>query len=84
MKTEDPEFQKTFEALAVLKDVPTRDEKEAQRTRARFLIEVDSLASSSVSVDQNLRHINWTQKLVKFMKVRKEFTPMLTQLLQPL
>ena len=80
MKAEDLEFQKTFEALAVLKDVPTRDEKEAQKTRARFLIEVDSLTSSNVSADENLRHINWIQKLVEFMKVRKEFAPMLTQI----
>ena len=51
------------QALAPLKEVPSRDSILAEKSRARYLSEVDSVISQPVSNGQNLRHTNWKQKI---------------------
>ena len=77
MKSPNSELEKV---LASLEEVPPRDSTMAGKGRARYLSEVDSVIAQDVSNRQNLRHINWKQKINYLFQARKEFVPMLTQI----
>jgi len=74
----DSELEKILDAI---KEVPSRDSDMAENSRARYLSEIKSVGSGAVSNSDNLRHTNWKQKISYLFKTRKEFVPMLTQII---
>ena len=78
MKIMDSELEKILDAI---KEVPSRDSDMAENSRARYLSEIKSVGSGAVSNSDNLRHTNWKQKISYLFKTRKEFVPMLTQII---
>jgi len=74
----DSELKKILDAI---KEVPLRDPDMAENNRARYFNEIKSVEFGAVSNSDNLRHTNWKQKISYLFKTRKEFVPMLTQII---
>jgi len=78
MKMMDSELEKILDTI---KEVPLRDPDMAENSRARYFNELKSVEFGAVSNGDNLRHTNWIQKICYLFKTRKEFVPMLTQII---
>jgi hypothetical protein len=66
--------------LEIIKIVPQRDPGLIQKSRARFLAEMNSICAKNVIKNSNLRHTQQSEVKKGFRWFGKEFSPMFTQI----